>query len=354
MSGRKQHFIPQSVLRGWGKKGKGEKLQVVAYTLDRGVFVAATDGVGAERDFYSELSLDGDVETLDDKITAHETSLGQILAELRGLGDGDSVDTGNAAELVTHLVVRNDHFRRAISSAGATMFQQFARELSDEGKAKTAFGFGGDSPSPRFEETIEELWENHGAALAALGFTKEALTAAAFRMVRENFGSIFAEFRDPMFSMLTTIAAKAPERAADAQRRSLDESLAPPLRVELLREFTWSISLSKEALVLPDCVALGGSDSGDALPLMFADKDTLSQVIMPLAPNSMLIGRRDNLPNLDRVNERFVENSWDFFVAQERSDEFDRLRASLRSRIRAFLEEAIKDAVEGASLGEEQ
>ena len=64
MSGRKQHFIPQSLLRGFGRVSKGTKIQVIVYTYERDIFTAATDGIAAEREFYSELDVKGTGETL--------------------------------------------------------------------------------------------------------------------------------------------------------------------------------------------------------------------------------------------------------------------------------------------------
>ena len=90
MSGRKQHFIPQSLLKGFGRAGKGAKIQVVVYSHDRGIFPAATDGVAAEREFYSKLAVESEADTRDDKITAYETPLADTLATLRNLGDGQA------------------------------------------------------------------------------------------------------------------------------------------------------------------------------------------------------------------------------------------------------------------------
>src|SRR6185312_12605251 len=100
MSGRNQHFIPQSLLRGFGVK-RGKKTYVVAYTFDRGVFAPPTDGIGAEGNFYSELDVDGGTETLDDKITDYEQRIPAVLEQLRQLSD--EADAALAAELVTHL-----------------------------------------------------------------------------------------------------------------------------------------------------------------------------------------------------------------------------------------------------------
>lgn len=65
MSGSKQHYIPEFFLRGFGKQGRGKSIQVTVYTKDRRVFTTATDGVAAQRYFYSELPAEPGIETLD-------------------------------------------------------------------------------------------------------------------------------------------------------------------------------------------------------------------------------------------------------------------------------------------------
>lgn len=61
MSGRKQHFFPRNLLRRFGRASKDTKVQVVLYTYERGIFIAAADGVAAERQFYSELDVDSHI-----------------------------------------------------------------------------------------------------------------------------------------------------------------------------------------------------------------------------------------------------------------------------------------------------
>ena len=173
MSGRKQHFIPQSLLKGFGQLGKGEKVQVVAYTYEHGTFSAATDGVAAEREFYSKLAVEGEGETLDDKITTYETSLAQTLTELRSLDDGESADTAKASEFVTHLVVRNDHLRKFISSAATDLVNGISDAIADQDLAKALLGLGGETPSPMVSEQLDKMYGENATLFAMLGVSQD-------------------------------------------------------------------------------------------------------------------------------------------------------------------------------------
>ena len=116
MSGRKQHYIPQCLLRGFEASRSGKGPQVVVLRRGREPYLSSIEDVAAKRNFYSELSHDGR-KTLDDLITVYESRLGSILTELRASEPGALVDSSLAAELVTHLTVRSA-FLRGVFSLG--------------------------------------------------------------------------------------------------------------------------------------------------------------------------------------------------------------------------------------------
>ena len=198
MSGRKQHFIPQSLLRGFGRVGKGAKTQVVVYTYDRGIFTAATDGVAAQREFYSELNVEGVEETLDDKITNYEQAFPRIIDELRSLSDGQPADTNTAAEFVTHLAIRNDHFRKAITSGAGHLVRGMAHTFTNEDEAKVMLGLNREQPNEIFAAEMGKLWAQFGPLLQQMGISEERFEEWAFAKVKEQFPAFFSETVGPL------------------------------------------------------------------------------------------------------------------------------------------------------------
>lgn len=348
MSGRKQHFIPQSLLRGFGRQIKKSKIRVVAYTYDRGVFAVATDGVGAERDFYSALSLEPGVDTLDDKITAYEASLADVLASLRETPHNGAADTRVSAELVTHLVVRNDHFRKAASSAASALFDGFGGLLGKESSARTLLGVANDRPSALFREQSNEFWDEYEPLLKAVGLSKAQFEQLSFQAIKSSFGTFHSQISGPLESMFANIVAQTPQVAAKAQRRSLEEALSPPVRAEKLIALTWRIIHATEPLILPDCVAVGIRATGESLPLVFADMNEVAAVCMPLSADRLLVGSRDAVFEPSPVNEASAICSWDFFVAREQSNELDLLQTKLRIGVTQFFEDTVKTVLDEA------
>jgi hypothetical protein len=348
MSGRKQHFIPQSLLKGFGRAGKGAKIQVVVYSHERGIFAAATDGVAAEREFYSKLAVEGEGGTLDDKITAYETPLADTLSTLRNLGDGETANKQSASEFVTHLVVRNDHLRKFMSAAGTAMFDGFAEAMSDQDRAKSLLGLAGDRPSDMFAEQMDEMFAKYGPMIAMLGMTKDQFKEWAFNHSKVNFGEFHSGMIGPLQTAFAEATGQVSEKTADAHRRSLDSSISPEPRVEKMKEYEWRVVHLDAPLILPDCVAIAIDVKGEAFPLMLAELDEAKTINVPLSSNRLLIGskQRNDMPT--NMNEVLATCAWDFFVAGDRTPEFEELRDTIRSRTGEFVTDTIGGVISEA------
>lgn len=348
MSGSKQHFIPQSLLKGFGFK-KGKSTFVVAYTYDRGIFTPATDGIAAERHFYSELRVEGSDETLDDRITRFETPLATVLAGLRGHAHNEAVDAETAAAFVAHLAVRNDNFRKATTSVGVAMIEGVADQFANADATRALLGLDRDDPDSPFAKELAQAMEQYRPLIAMLGMDEAAFRQWAFAMVRSNFEDYHREIRGPMDEAVATILATVPGVAADAQRKSLGESLAPTQRVERMAAFHWRVVHQSQPMILSDCVAMATDAEGVAYPLMLADLDTLDGIFLPLATDRLLVGSRGAaVPVSGDLNAAFAGCSWDFFVARDRTPALEALRNTLRSSITSHLDGLVDDTISDA------
>lgn len=350
MSGRKQHFIPQSLLKGFGNQ-RGKSVYVVAYTYDRGIFSPATDGIAAERHFYSDLPVDGEIETLDDRITSYETPFASTLAKFRGLDNGESADAGAAAELAAHLAIRNDNFRKAMTEAGTTMMLHAAGAASQADQLRRRFGVDRDTPSPFFAAKLAEAYQGRRELLAQIGMDEAAFNAWAFSNLKENFDTYHQEIGTEFMMFLAALLGEMPTITADAQRGSLEKTLAPEERVERMKAYSWRVEHRQEPLILPDCVTLGYDADGKAAPLILTDLDALETIYLPLATDRLLVGYRGGAGDVPAdLNTVFAGCSWDFFIARDRTSEFETLRKSLRSRVAGYLDDIIAQSVPNALL----
>jgi len=351
MSGKKQHFIPQSLLIGFGFQ-KGNRTYVVAYTHERGIFTPATDGIGAERNFYSELAVEAVSKTLDDEITDYEQAFPKILSKLRNLKDGERVDDRAAAEFVTHLAVRNAHFRKSVTGGATQLFSGMADMFADESTARGMLGLNGERPTGAFADQIAKAWIQYGPIFSLVGMTEATFTAIFFAAAKDGFSSFHDEMSAQIAATFEAMMNDLPKVAASSQRKSLSQSLAPPLRIEKLGALEWRIRHTDVVLVLPDCVSVAFGRNGETHPLMLADLDETEIVAMPLTSNRLLTGSRGGAEvDLASLNDAFAGCSWDFFVARDRTAELGAKRARLRSRVSAVVDSIVTETLDEAAAG---
>lgn len=342
MSGSNQHFIPQSLLRGFGVMKK-KATYVVAYTYNRGVFNPPTQGIAAERTFYSELSVDGQEETLDDRITKYETPLGQVLRDLRNLPSGAVANSYVAAELVTHLAVRNDHLRKSIGTSAASSLEQIENDFSDPTRAMKMLGLDGTQATGAFAAELEIAVTRFASLIPCT--SREKLRDVLFAYAKKNFAPAYEETKHEFANLLLSVQNEIPQIIADSQRKILADQLAPKARIEQLARYRWQVLEPKGLLVMPDCTSIAINRAGDASPLMLAEIEQSKMVLMPISSERLLQGSIVDHPVLpDRLNHMLVSCAWDFFVARDRTDELAALRPKLRTRSRAILDEAVREA----------
>lgn len=343
MSGSKQHYIPQLLLRRFGRARPGrDKVQVWVYPADRAPFFSATDGVAAQRFFYSALS---DAETLDDRITRHEDSVSADLADQDRTATGEVADAGAAARVIAHLTVRNAHTRRTFLSAGLKMTDEGLELFKDPDWVARAAGLDGPEPSKTLQAMMREEAAKipGGAALLAIPGMEAAL--------RAHMKTAFAD-QQPMIAAMTDalqqrMREELPDRVRAAQGAALDQSLVPEARMQALQALTWTVEAGPPGgMILPDCVALARIDGEEALvPAIFvARTSVIEAVYLPLSPERILIGAPGRAGAPNDWNERAASASMDFFVARDRDVALAALTASMGRAVAAFLERALGGA----------
>lgn len=345
MAGLKQHFIPQLLLRRFGTRHpKREKTQVCVYPKGASAFIAATDGVAAQRYFYSELSEDGR-ETLDDRITDHEH---KILADLQAIDAvplHGAAPSGITARVLAHLTIRNGHVRQAFGKAGALMASEGLERFKDPAWVSAAIGLDQDSPGTRMLEMMRDEAAKipGGADLLSMPGMREAL----FDALKVNFAKEQPAIAAAIGSFQGRFIEELPETVRKAHVNALDQSLAPEARVVKLEALTWTVEPSTEGdIVLPDCIALAREvGSSTFIPTLFVSQTTeLEAVLMPLGPNRFLVGTAPGVDRCEPVNwnASAAACSADFFIGKTRDRELARLIPLIGKVVETYMEEQLR------------
>jgi hypothetical protein len=345
LSGRKQHHIPQVVLRGFAAPSKGKNEQVWVFTKQK-TYPSSTEGVAAERYFYSELSSDG-TQTLDDLITSYEEKLTSLLATLRAAPPGSEVDAMVAAEVVAHLTIRNAHIRKSFSGGMQRLIDEASSLFTDETNLRSMLGVN----ARQFPEKIaamvrEEMTKD--TRFAQTGLPLPLLEKIAFMAMKENFRRAMSDTIPLLQTALQLMAKDAPKASRQGHNQALSSGLSADKRAEQLRNLIWSVQEHSPKLILPDCVALGIEGKNQPLPLILADPKQLTCALMPLGPDRMLVGLSPgcDMPDLVQFNAAAAASSNSFFVSQRRDDDLNELVSAIGTRSDETIQSAVAAAFE--------
>jgi len=192
VSGRKQHYIPQSFLKGFHIPSKGKTKKVFVFKKGQLPYISSTKDVAAKRHFYSELSMDGST-TLDDQITDYENKMTRLLDLLREAPIDHTIDSTIAAEFITHLTIRGAHLRDVFGFGAKEFITEIGNIFSNEKQVRAMFGIDADVPTPLFREEMEKLLTKQADIFAQVGLPYSLVRQITFTLVKENFSSFYTE-----------------------------------------------------------------------------------------------------------------------------------------------------------------
>ncbi|WP_298431360.1 DUF4238 domain-containing protein [Ottowia sp.] len=210
MAGRRQHHIPQFLLRGFADASG--TVQVIK--SDGSSFAARTRNVGLEKDFYGK---PGNGST-DAVITVEEPRVAAILAQLLETKPG-IVSSDVAAQLVAHMSLRTAAWRAQTQGGICEAVNQFGQRIQLP-----------EGAHPLVKQIIE----------TAIG--------DALRISRE--------------------------RVADEQLQLLRQHPTPPEAARNFASMHYAVTEFGDQLVLPDAVVYAISERGTGVPLMGRGEET--------------------------------------------------------------------------------
>lgn len=349
MSGRKQHYIPQCLLKAFGARQEGKHVQVYVYKADTVPYLTATHNIAAQRDFYSDAAELGATPSIDDLITAYESYLAPRLASLRNMTSDQLVPSEAAAEVVAHLTVRTAHLRELFGYGAEQMLDNVDAIIRDPEKLRDFLELDALRHSPHvntlMDEAIADLIRNVPVlASVPVSFVRKMAVAHA----RERFNELHISNAAQTASELDQMRERLPNVLRDAHAKALGSSLSPKERVQDLLKLTWSIHHSPgAALLLPDCVTLAADAKGNFGAYVGHDLDDIEQILLPLSPTTLLIGSNGagTAPTPDQFNWQAAKLCFTFFVSSTKSEHLRALAKAIGQQPKSAILKAVSDAV---------
>lgn len=343
MAGRKQHFIPKSVLRGFLINGDGNDLTTWAFVKDRAPFKVSINNFAAQRHFYSKAS-DSLKETLDDKITRHENEFARTLDLLRSIDDGISADPRMVGEIISHLSIRGAFARDMFKQGAEEMIGLIGENLGKvDGMRALLFSGGGRDDSPIRRAVREEVEKLRGLGINFPEGVEEAVVSA----VDENFDSVFGLLQPQLAEFLSMFQSSIGDAARSGHVQALDQEVVPKAWLIKLQDMRWRVCDVRNPVLLPDCIAIAvGGASDDCMPFLLSGGQDYEKVFMPISSSKMLVGSFGDISwSCENFNVLAAKCSYSFFISAANDDQIRAVSSSIGEVSRGFVSSTVEGVV---------
>lgn len=340
MAGKRQHFIPQFLQRGFASHVVRDEAFTWVYRKGDEPFNANIKNVGVEGFFYSE----GGDRQLDDSITTSERDFSSITADLCSGKPPEASDAKRLAQLVAHLEVRTRHIRQSFLESGTHLLDELLKFVGDNTQA-----FGShfqrkirQDPSLMRDAMSEEL-------------RKRGIPQTLLPQVMELSAPLLERAMPGLLSQLPVMAeylrATMPSKLKGAVKaghiKGLNRTLAPEVKVRHYSNLSYRLVHSAEAsLPLGDSAVLFHVEGERAFKPFFEKDDILRAVLLPVSPHNVLVGSTGNYqPDFLVLPQEIVRCSLEYFIASETSEANARLSEDIGVNAHLLSESQIKTMV---------
>jgi hypothetical protein len=313
-----------------------------AHRRDTAARLVGIGDIGVADWFYSRKAADG-TPTLDDAITDYEKGLGKQVRVLREAEPDTLVDASLAAETVVHLVMRTQHLRGVIGSGVTSAFTGVEALFGDPSRLGRMIGVDSPAMASAVGDAIRRSAANLVPAGIPASFSERLFTAT----IREYGDQLVARIAATFEPLLPGLVGNLADHIRDAHTRLIAKPLSDHGWVAALAGFEWRV-MDGEDFILPDAVALSRERDGPLEPLLFTSAVDTKLVVMPVAWNRLLIGRRDNaMLDPTTFNREAATACEQFFIARTPRDTdglAERIGTGLATRIDSTICEILEDA----------
>ncbi|RUO44491.1 DUF4238 domain-containing protein [Idiomarina aquatica] len=316
MSGKRQHYIPQLLQRGFKSQSYGDEHFTWVFRQSSKPFEANIKNVGVEGYFYSE----GNNSEVDESITQLEMKIGRIVRNLQQSDTPEPVSK-DIAMVVAHLEARTRHLRLSFMSAGQSLLNTLVELVSDE-KSLVALVENQIVNEPTIiDNAIREL----GATTAQVPILRELIRPQLGPFMKENATQIAQNFRSEVLNL-------SPKRLLDSIKTGhlsgLRESLVPAHKAIRYETLNYSIITSEQVSIPLGDSMLVFKVSGSRTYKPFLDKeDQLLAILLPLTPSRILVGSVNRSIYIDflEIRREIARCSYEHFISSENTDDIQQL-----------------------------
>ena len=314
MAGKRQHYIPQFLQRGFLATTPEEAERTWLHRRGTKARLVSIRDVGVREHFYSNLAPDGTT-TLDGLITELESNFNAELSVIRRGTAEAPIEPQVAARLVTHFALRTAHVRSVFSKGAAQVIEEIAGLFTDTDGLRDYLGV--DEPSRARAESplVDQVLK--AISLAAISAPPPLLKRVVAFLIRENFDEFYRKQHTVITQVVDGIGKGVASMVRDGHNKALltSDTSRWESDLSLLHWRTHSVV----GAVLPDCVVLARETGGTFTPLALSDREKVDLVVLPIAHDRLLVGSAfTNVDvSIDAINEASASCSDSFFISHD-------------------------------------
>lgn len=313
MSGKRHHFIPQFLQRGFASHSTTKDYYTWVYRKgDVNPFNTNIKNTGVEGYFYSE-----DKEsTLDDIITDAETEFGKFVDELRFNDDIQKIDNKVAARLIAHLEIRTKNIRDSFRNVGTLLLDEMTNFLQDQENCER---FVKKQIALEAGKMVEEELRKVNIPRTLLPIYRQKIVP----LISEKIPEMTENMRNLMRCISLNTSTFMEKSAKSGHIKALLNTHTPPIKVSEYEKLSYQV-LSTRDFKIP----LGDSGvifniEGEQAFKPYCDKDNnLLAVVLPISSTRILVGTAIKCSiNIREIPKAIAACSLEYFICSEDSIE---------------------------------
>ena len=336
MAGKRQHFIPRFLQRGFSIEKDGRFFSC----LCKREFVKENiviENIGLENKFYT---LNGD-SSVDDKITENETYIYSKIAHDLISGTFNMADKESISNFICHMETRTKSCRSNFINATSYLIDQIKVRLISKDALSRFFNRNIISNPEKIDSLLNEQLNKLNIPHVIRSPIKEIF----YNNIHAWLSSITHELEQkliPLFEHM--VMSDIPDAAKKGHLKALELNINK--KIEEYAKLNYKVIKVEDLLILGDCLVVFEIDGERGFKPNYEKGDVLKALYMPINSHTILYGSRslnDN-PKIENINRIIAECSTDFFICEKLIPDIKNIKQVIGSNSYLLTDEAI-DAI---------
>lgn len=328
MAGRRQHYLPRFLQKGFVCRQKKKQYYTFVYEKDRPAYECNLTNIGLETDFYGcpqECSAD-------ENITQSETQYSSFIEGLRQIESESELRATECAAFISHMFIRAKSTRKSFQEVGETFYSAFKGKISQFPDQKSLFIHLVETQRNEIEKKIMEKLPpslNHQKKILLTKYCLDNPNIWLEMLSEKDVTEITKAFDH--------IIDAIPNTTKVSHNKTLEEATTSKGVSKKLETFSWNLLIQNSfEYILGDTGTICWNDKEKEFQKLLFINDNISTVLLPISKSQLLLGHKgtNHLNNIDfiKINEAIAKLSEDFFICSSKTKEMEILSITLGSK----------------------